>query len=126
MDLRDASASKHKILETTWCLHHKVLSDTILCLTLHIRWGWRVSEMFLKGIFDVINLSNDPPLKGSGWGVAGCVVMALLATIGQSLSLSLSLSLVCYYSLLTTHELGIRTLYIEIFFSAKDFPSLIS
>ena len=76
--------------------------------------GWRVSEMFLKGIFDVINLSNDPPLKGSGWGVAGCVVMALLATIGHShslshslsltlsLSLSLSLSLVCYYSLLTT------------------------
>ena len=113
MDLRDASASKHKILETTWCLHHKVLSDTILCLTLHIRWGWRVSEMFLKGIFDVINLSNDPPLKGSGWGVAGCVVMALLATIGQSHSLSLSLSLSCAttrYSLLMNWEFGPCTL----------------
>ena len=53
--------------------------------------------MFLKGIFDVINLSNDPPLKGSGWGVAGCVVMALLATIGHH-----SLS-PCYYSMLLKH-----------------------
>ena len=120
MDLRDASASKHKRLETTWCLHHKVLSDTILCLTLHIRWGWRVSEMFLKGIFDVINLSNDPPLKGSGWGVAGCVVMALLATIGHSLSLSLSrvLLLATHYSASPMNwELGPCTLKCSFLFS---------
>ena len=77
--------------------------------------------MFLKGIFDVINLSNDPPLKGSGWGVAGCVVMALLATIGHSLTLSLSrvLLLATHYSA-SPHELGIGTLYIEMFFSFQQ------
>ena len=63
--------------------------------------------MFLKGIFDVINLGNDPPLKGSWWWPPVCGDGAVSHHWPP-----LSLSLLLLHATQTPCELEMRTPYI--------------
>ena len=99
--------SQNSKLETTRCLPTNLPLDTIFCLTLHIRWCGVFPKCFWKEFFDVINLGNDPPLKGSWWWPPVCGDGAVSHHWPP-----LSLSLLLLPATQTPCELEMRTPYI--------------